>query len=593
MHLEDDEFNIFSRYDKGAMSVGKGSAKFAQKDDQVEKISIQNHSEVQTFGQRNGEDRVSKSPLGDGGPVVRQEYSSFKQNSKYNKYVKEGQGVRQPPGPKDLIGLDTQARSILKNDDMGEVAEWTGMSLNKKKMADDQDQDDDGGFGYNGNPKASKKNDDDEFDFEDAPTVPKVFNGEADSNMDALRQKALKKLENPGMKIGTGGGPGGLANRLANKQKELNEKQRTESSGDRMYAPPNGLQNQAREPTGTNSQTGSGLLELSASFGPRVTQEFSQPVSTTTNAQSAQQNKDADATNPRFGIGQPRASLPSAQKKISFGRDEDEWDQVNFENRNLVAAPVRADLRPVEAKTWEEAWNTLRVEDYSKFKNEIVTEEPKTFFQKMFGCLSPTIEQTRKKEKEIVYSLAKLQFDNQSELHRGLLQGIYLHFYPNSDCPATGNHWRKVGFQSEDPNRDFRSTGVLGPLQVACLIHRHPEWTKEIHLWSLDDKHNFPFIVNQFSLSKLSLDMFRLAKLNGFANKRPGFMSAFDDLYCAATILFFARYQTEGHTVATFGTLQQRIEEEVKADPNRIVERYLSCRLEISIPIVKMLTSDI
>lgn len=283
--------------------------------------------------------------------------------------------------------------------------------------------------------------------------------------------------------------------------------------------------------------------------------------------------------------------VPPAQKMISFGQDDDEWDLANQENKKLVPVAIQAD-RQVSSKSWEEAWTSLRVEDYSKYKADIVTEESKSFMQKLFGCFSPSLEQSRKKEKEIVYSLAKVQFDNQSELHRGLLQGIYLHFYPNMDCPTTGNHWRKIGFQSEDPNRDFRATGLLGPLQVSCFVHRHPEWVKEIHQWSLDDKHNFPFIVNQFSLTKLTLDMFRSARLNTFSNKRPGFMSAFDDLYCAATVLFFARYQTEGHTVASFGTLQQRIEEEVKADPTRIVERYLSCRLEISIPIIKMLTAE-
>ena len=223
---------------------------------------------------------------------------------------------------------------------------------------------------------------------------------------------------------------------------------------------------------------------------------------------------------------------------------------------------------------WEEAWTLFRSQDYSDYKGAIALEEPKSMMQKIFGCFSQGLENKHLPERETVYCLARKEISLDDEDHMRLLRGVFSKLSGENFCPAFGSHWKKVGFQSEDPTRDIRSTGVLGVLQVSSLIQRHPDWAESIYKHSIEVKFNYPFIVSQFSITKLCMEVFRTGKLNGYANGQSSFSASFDDLYCTVSLYFSSYYKKTFGIVSSYNSIMEIVEAQVKANPAGAVKKY-------------------
>lgn len=223
---------------------------------------------------------------------------------------------------------------------------------------------------------------------------------------------------------------------------------------------------------------------------------------------------------------------------------------------------------------WTEAWEALSKRDLSSLKAYIIVEEPKSMLQKMFGCFSQGLDEKMKKERDIIYCLAKLDYDPDDSIHFGLIRGIFTNLTGDDLCPAIGLHWKRIGFQSEDPARDFRATGMLGPLQIASFVYRHNDWIKEIHQLSLDKVQNFPLAVSQFGFTRICLEVFRSGKLNGYCNCQATYMSCFDDFYCALTVLFYQTYVSKSGTAAQYGVISQEVEAKAKSKALELIKKY-------------------
>ena len=229
---------------------------------------------------------------------------------------------------------------------------------------------------------------------------------------------------------------------------------------------------------------------------------------------------------------------------------------------------------------WDEAWRSLSGRDYSKHKLNITVEEPKSMLQKLFGCFAASLDEKLKPERDLVYCLAKQEYEPEDPIHFGLIRGIHTYLTGHPACPAYGLHWKKIGFQSEDPSRDFRATGVLGPLQVASFLQKHGTWAREIYQLSIDEHQNFPLMVSQFGITRICLEVFRSGKLNGFCNGKNSFIASFDELYFAVTALLFQTYKSRHGTASQYGLILQEVETKVKNRSSDLMKKYLTVKLE-------------
>ena len=211
-------------------------------------------------------------------------------------------------------------------------------------------------------------------------------------------------------------------------------------------------------------------------------------------------------------------------------------------------------------------------------------EEPKSMLKKLFSCFSPSLENERKLERDLVYCIAKTEYNSSNMVHFGLIETIYCTLTGSEGCPAIGYHWKKIGFQSDDPGRDFRATGMLGPLQVASLMKRHNGLVTEMYTFCNDPNFGYPLMVSQFGITRLSLEAFRSGKLNIHCNLRPSYIEVFDDFYCGATALFYEMYRQGGHTPASYGMVVQQFEEKLKNNPMEAIRKSQNMPMPIIRP---------
>lgn len=225
----DDEDDIFDRFDESiAPSVNKSKASANFNIDgadrrNIEKVNLDDF-EVNTFG-RQAPDQVArqKYEANPTSPTQSEHYLTFKQSAKYNKFV---QKEPRKPVVEYTATLDNRAKGVLKDDDLGEVGEWAGKTLNQKAVRDDSDVDSEEMHAQ----ERKQKQEDDEFDF-DANNERNNKPAESQQNTspsndsrtqnELIKQKIQAKLDGKGLKLGGSLGGGSLANRLANKQKEL------------------------------------------------------------------------------------------------------------------------------------------------------------------------------------------------------------------------------------------------------------------------------------------------------------------------------------------------------------------------------------
>ncbi len=308
--FEKEADHLPNNADKGSARFGGGTVASRYQ----EKIFIED-SEVQTFG-RMGQPAIETTALGENQDSDK--YKTFKQNAKYNKY---SQKERPRDAPEERYVLDNRAKQALENDDLGEVGEWAGMTLNRNQpkkvqgsLEEDEEEEED-------LPRKPAPDNDDEFDFDNSAPKPAVKpvagHSTQDKTQEALQKKIQDKLNGNYLRPGAGVGANGLSNRLAIKQKEIAHKSDLPSISDAKEA-------ETRPSLGMAGPSNQSIT-------------LSESQSTFKEVPKKTENR----------IARPELQ-PHIQSELNYSLgpqhfDDDEWEQVNKQNKDT--------LKPVEQST--------------------------------------------------------------------------------------------------------------------------------------------------------------------------------------------------------------------------------------------------
>lgn len=148
------------------------------------------------------------------------------------------------------------------------------------------------------------------------------------------------------------------------------------------------------------------------------------------------------------------------------------------------------------------------------------------------GCLSclnvtklsfPTAIQ----ERDLVFCIAKCEFQDENVVHERILQTIYRKFTGTTlNCPRIGPHWDVIGFQGTDPATDLRGVGMLGLLQMLNLLTQHEKFAHEFYRFSMQDQNSFPMMCVSINISLNCLIALRTGALYPECNKQLNIISA-------------------------------------------------------------------
>ncbi|KAK6744015.1 hypothetical protein RB195_010985 [Necator americanus] len=130
-----------------------------------------------------------------------------------------------------------------------------------------------------------------------------------------------------------------------------------------------------------------------------------------------------------------------------------------------------------------------------------------------------------------------------------------------SECPRKGNHWQIVGFQGSDPATDFRGTGILGLIQLYCVVKNLPESKlATIVQLSRGEPNDFPLAVVGINITALLVARLRNGELLESAVACGGYLKAINQLYQSSLVLFCKQWKEENCSVKDCQHLLNRID---------------------------------
>ena len=111
-----------------------------------------------------------------------------------------------------------------------------------------------------------------------------------------------------------------------------------------------------------------------------------------------------------------------------------------------------------------------------------------------------------KNEKLFIFSLIRLKYNKEDNIHFRILFTIY-YFFIKKNCEKVGEHWQDIGFQSDNPSDDLLTVGMLGPLLILYGINKYPKLYSELFQYLLQRKCDLYFMANLISLCKFSINI--------------------------------------------------------------------------------------
>ena len=153
----------------------------------------------------------------------------------------------------------------------------------------------------------------------------------------------------------------------------------------------------------------------------------------------------------------------------------------------------------------------------------------KCFGGKSTGSSSENLSKELLDDKNAQTTLLSTPFDSQFEIHRRMLQTVYIVLTGESSREALiGEHWKKIGFQSVDPATELNEKGN-GVFHVLCMLYLLQEIGNEVRAGA--DQSGFA----QFSIG-LSSGVVALAKggnLNYLYNRHRQVTPVSCHVHCA------------------------------------------------------------
>jgi hypothetical protein len=196
-------------------------------------------------------------------------------------------------------------------------------------------------------------------------------------------------------------------------------------------------------------------------------------------------------------------------------------------------------------------------------------------------------------QRDLVFAIAKIPLTYSEEFHIRIIKTIYQNLNEIIDSESNNNNvsfinsvdWLKIGFQSNDPKSDLRSTGMFSLLQTLAFLDKLNPYAKEVFNYSLDPTFNFPFILVLINISSFSLEALREGLLIPFCNSRMCVIDTLNEYFFGLIDHFYTVYKNSNQTMDNVHTLLTTINYYAKENIQHIFR--LAKSLFIKYPSVK------
>lgn len=156
-------------------------------------------------------------------------------------------------------------------------------------------------------------------------------------------------------------------------------------------------------------------------------------------------------------------------------------------------------------------------------------------------------------------------FDHGAADHRELLCRLYASLFPGAQQPYSTERdniaWKTAGWQSTDPAKDLKTSGLLALRAMMFLADKRAEHTQRmLEKNKANIKANYPFAIVGINLTLMLIELFHLRDSN-FAHTKTNFWSLFEEpfafyeVFCLCFLHLDQMWVSRNSTRADFGKL--------------------------------------
>ena len=218
--------------------------------------------------------------------------------------------------------------------------------------------------------------------------------------------------------------------------------------------------------------------------------------------------------------------------KVEFLKKSDENEYLGNKNMSKIS-DNEYNSDKINFKTAFSYFSSCEYKEEQELINQEkkIYQKKKSFFKKLCECIYNRIPQKIKSDKNLLSCITKVKYDDNIEIHYKILSTIYMFLTEEQECPKSGNHWEKIGFQTKTPQSDLRSVGMLAPLQMLYLICAYPSFSLSIYKLFGSQNCEWLFAVTLINITQICYHLLRDDSLDQFFKKNNDVVSVFNELF--------------------------------------------------------------
>ncbi|CAF2794600.1 unnamed protein product [Rotaria sp. Silwood2] len=276
------------------------------------------------------------------------------------------------------------------------------------------------------------------------------------------------------------------------------------------------------------------------------------------------------------------------------------FHRANIEKEIIIQPPV----------TFNDQEQTITIKNFVPFDNIFFNDAKIYLFETMKNNSSSLNETKKKSEKNFFQRFVNffrsamtshntLEFNRQCEellnlttyscnmsdrIHIRILYTVYRRLTNSKEIFYTtfGSHWEDIGFQTSNPETDFRSTGLFSIFFLLFFVDSmYLPLAKQIYQFSHDEQQQFPFCCIGINLANILIKYLRrtISRMNGeklFDEKQTDH-TAIDlsgKLFIALFLNFYLKWKDNFYTIEFTQQVLNELEQLIMNRPKLLLEEF-------------------
>lgn len=225
-------------------------------------------------------------------------------------------------------------------------------------------------------------------------------------------------------------------------------------------------------------------------------------------------------------------------------------------------------------------FNDAKIYLFETTENESTRKSPPSFFQRFLKIFRSSANQQFDEQCEQILNLTKFPCNMSDRIHLRILFTIYRRLTNSREIfyQSQGPHWEQIGFQSSNPETDFRSTGLFSIFYLLYFVDSmYLPLAKQIYELSHDEHQQFPFACVGINLANLLIKQLRQQSSRQKLRKLTGENLGVDlggKIFIALYLNFYLMWKENEYTIVNTQQVWMELDRILTHQSNVLFERF-------------------